>query len=93
VHRKNIIGSRIKTARKEAHMSQMELAAKLQVMGIVIDRSGIAKVETGRRPVSDIEIAAISRILNVQIEWLFEKSEDWSKQFPEELLDSPGHKD
>lgn len=93
MHQKNIIGSRIKTARKESHMSQMGLAAKLQVMGIVIDRSAIAKVETGRRPVSDIEIAAISRILNVQIEWLFAQREDWFKQFAEQQLDSLDGKD
>ena len=74
-------------------MSQMELAAKLQVIGIVIDRSAIAKVETGRRPISDIEIAAISRILNVQIEWLFAQCEDWFKQFVKNQLDSLDGKD
>jgi transcriptional regulator with XRE-family HTH domain len=87
VHQKNIIGVRIKTARKESHVSQMELAAKLQVLGIMIDRSAIAKVETGRRPITDIEIAAISRILNVQIEWLFAEREDWFKQFAQQQPD------
>ena len=53
-------------------MSQEKLAGRLQVMGIKIDRSAIAKVETGRRPVSDIEIAAIAKTLNVQVSWLFQ---------------------
>jgi len=87
------VGSRIKTARKESHMSQMELAARLQVMGIVIDRSAIAKVETGRRPVSDIEAAAIARILSVHIEWLFAESDNWFRQFSEQPLGSQDHKD
>jgi transcriptional regulator with XRE-family HTH domain len=74
VHRKNIIGLRIRQARKAAHFTQMELAAQLQLMGITIDRSAIAKIETDRRPVSDIEIAAIAKILKVDISWLFEDS-------------------
>ncbi len=52
----------------------MELAAQLQLFGITIDRSGIAKLETGRRPVSDIEVAAIAKVLKVSIPWLFEES-------------------
>jgi len=57
-------------------MSQDKLAARLQVVGINIGRSAIAKIETGRRPVSDIEIAAIADILGVEIPWLFAESKD-----------------
>jgi transcriptional regulator with XRE-family HTH domain len=74
VHRKNIIGSRVRKARKESQITQMELAARLQLLGITIDRSGIAKLESGRRPASDIEVAAIARVLKVTIPWLFEES-------------------
>ena len=74
VRRKNIIGSRVRKARKESRVTQMELAARLQVLGITIDRSGIAKLESGRRPASDIEVAAIAKVLKVSIPWLFEKS-------------------
>jgi len=72
VRDKNIIGPWIREARKKADMSQEKLAGRLQVIGIKIDRSAIAKVETGRRPVSDIEIAAIAKTLNVQVSWLFQ---------------------
>jgi len=54
----------------------MELAARLQVLGITIDRSGIAKLESGRRPASDIEVAAIAIVLKVPIPWLFEDSNE-----------------
>ncbi len=74
VRRKNIIGSRVRQARKKSRMTQMELAARLQLFGITIDRSGIAKLETGRRPASDIEVAAIATVLKVTIPWLFEES-------------------
>ena len=46
----------------------------MQLMGVAIDRSGIAKLESGRRPASDIEVAAIAKILKVSIPWLFEES-------------------
>jgi transcriptional regulator with XRE-family HTH domain len=74
VRRKNIIGSRVRKARKESKITQMELAARLQLLGIIIDRSGIAKLESGRRPASDIEAAAIAKVLDVPIPWLFEES-------------------
>jgi len=74
VRRKNIIGSRVRKARKESRVTQMELAARLQVLGITIDRSGIAKLESGRRPASDIEVATIAKVLKVTIPWLFEES-------------------
>jgi transcriptional regulator with XRE-family HTH domain len=67
------VGLRIREARKEKGVTQLALAAKLQLMGITIDRSGIAKLETDKRPISDIELAAIAKILNVDISWLFEK--------------------
>jgi transcriptional regulator with XRE-family HTH domain len=74
VRRKNIIGSRVRQARKESKITQMELAARLQLLGITIDRSGIAKLESGRRPASDIEVATIAKALKVPIPWLFEES-------------------
>lgn len=54
----------------------MALTARLQVLGVSIDRSAVAKIETGRRPVSDIEIVAISQVLGVDIPWLFDGSRD-----------------
>jgi len=69
---KNIVGSRVSKARKEQKITQMELAARLQISGIKIDRPAISKLESGRRPVSDIEVAAIAKALKVPISWLFE---------------------
>jgi transcriptional regulator with XRE-family HTH domain len=82
VRRKNIIGARVREARKQNRITQLELAARLQILGITIDRSGIAKLESGARPASDIEVAAIARILKVSIPWLFGESNS--------LLDSLG---
>lgn len=75
VRRKNIVGSRVRKARRDSRITQMELATQLQLMGVAIDRSGIAKLESGRRPASDIEVAAIAKVLKVSIPWLFEESD------------------
>jgi transcriptional regulator with XRE-family HTH domain len=80
---KNIIGLNIRQARKTIQITQMDLAARLQVLGVVIDRSAIAKIETGRRPISDIEIAAISQILNVEIAWLFKDCKTLLNKLPD----------
>ncbi len=69
---KNIIGEKIRQARKERRITQAVLAAKLQLLGIMIDRTAIAKLESGRRPVTDIEIAGISKVLEVDILSMFE---------------------
>ena len=76
MQRKNIVGPRVQKARREAGVTQMELAARLQVLSVSIDRSGIAKLESGRRPISDIEVAAIAKVLKVPIPWLFGESND-----------------
>lgn len=72
MQRKNIVGSRVRKARKESKITQMELAARLQVLGIKVDRPAISKLESGSRPVTDIEVDAIAKILKVPISWFFE---------------------
>jgi len=56
-------------------MAQMELASQLQLLGIRVDRATIAKIELGIRPLSDIEIIAISKILKISLNSLFAESE------------------
>jgi len=74
VQKKNIIGSHIYKARKTSKITQKDLVAQLQVSGIKIDQAGLSKLENGNRPITDIEIIAIARILKVPISRLFEGS-------------------
>jgi len=70
---RNVIGNRVRLARKKAKppITQADLAARLQIKGLRVDRVTISKIETGYREVSDIEAAAISEALGVSISWLF----------------------
>jgi transcriptional regulator with XRE-family HTH domain len=76
--KKNIIGSRIKQARKTADppITQLELVARLQALGISIDQSGLSKIESGQRPITDIEIDALSKVLKVSVAWLFNEKQN-----------------
>ena len=56
-------------------MTQMELAGQLQLLGIRVDRATIAKIELGIRPLSDIEIIAIGKVLKTNVNKLFGESE------------------
>ena len=67
----NIIGPRIKEARARAGMSQKELSEKLELMAVYTCRGSISRIENGNRAVTDIEIDAISKILNVSLDFLF----------------------
>jgi len=48
----------------------VDLAARLQVLGLKIDQSAISKIEQGRRPVLDLEVIALARALRVSASWL-----------------------
>ena len=68
--KKNICGERIREARVVQKMSQSELAAKMQVAGITIERDSISRVEIGTRFVADYELKVFAKVLNVNILWL-----------------------
>lgn len=70
---KNVIGPRLRAARMRGRLpvSQQELAARITIMGISMDRTTISKIEGGDRLVTDYELYAFSRALNLPLEWFF----------------------
>ena len=68
--KKNISGDRIHAARCQKRLTQSELAARLQVNGIVIERDSISRIEIGTRFVADYELMILAKILDVSVEWL-----------------------
>ena len=67
---KNISGDRIHQARTAKRLSQADLAAQMQVNGVVIEREAISKIETGDRFVTDYELKVFAKVLGVSMEWL-----------------------
>lgn len=67
---KNVSGERIYQARAALRLSQAELAARMQVNGVAIEREAISKIETGDRFVTDYELMVFARVLHVTMDWL-----------------------
>lgn len=70
---RNIIGHRIRQARLENNLTQEQLAIKLQIVGFRHTRNTIAKIESGFRQITDVEIKAMAELLHVSVGWLFEE--------------------
>ena len=54
------------------HISQRALADKMQLFGIDIDKNAIQRIECGKRFVTDIELVAIAKVLDVSVMELLE---------------------
>ena len=68
--RKNLCGDAIRIARCKKHLSQAELAARMQVNEILLERDSISRIEIGTRFVSDYELKVFSEVLGVGVEEL-----------------------
>lgn len=66
----NVCGKNIAKLRTELKISQRELADRMQLVGIDIDKNAIQRIECGKRFVTDIEIIAFAKIFNVPFEAL-----------------------
>lgn len=67
---KNLIGPSLRKARINLNFTQQDLSNKLEVMAIYIDRASISKIERQKRIVTDYELLALSKVLNVSVNWL-----------------------
>lgn len=68
----NICGKNVAKFRMELKISQRELADRMQLVGIDIDKNAIQRIECGKRFVTDIETIAFSKVFNVTLEQLLE---------------------
>ena len=68
--KKNISGDRIREARPKQRLSQTDLAARMQIRGVIIERDSISRIVIGTRFVPDYELPVFARILDVPVTWL-----------------------
>ena len=74
--KKNICGERIREARVIKRISQSELASKMQIEGIILERDSISRIEIGTRFVADYELMIFAKVLKVTVEWQLSKREE-----------------
>ena len=68
--KKNICGGRVHEARCRLRLTQSDLAARLQINGIIMERDSISRIEIGTRFVADYELRELAKILGVTVNWL-----------------------
>ena len=68
--------------RCERNLTQEELATKLQLAGLDLDRIAVAKIESRIRSVYDYELAMIAHLLAVPADELLPKSSPLTKLLP-----------
>ena len=69
----NLCGQNVATLRKKMKISQRILADRLQLIGLDVDKNAVQRIECGKRFVTDIELVALSNVLNVSISELLKQ--------------------
>lgn len=69
----NACGKNIAKLRIDLKISQRELADRMQLVGIDIDKNAIQRIECGKRFVTDIEIIAFAKIFNISFDELLQR--------------------
>ena len=70
VKSKNIIGNKIKNLRKQAGLTQKQLAEKLQLLGHEFSDLTILRIEQGTRFVPDYEVVILSDFFHISTDEL-----------------------
>ncbi len=73
--RNNICGVKVAKLRKGLRISQRELADRLQLLNLDIDKNAVQRIESGQRFVTDIELTYLARVFETTIEDLLKKDE------------------
>ena len=67
----NIIGPQVRYLRETKGMTQDQLAARCNVVGLNISRGTLAKIESRVRRVTDSEVALLAKALKVDVAELY----------------------
>lgn len=70
----NVVGTKVKQFRTAKKMSQQALSAQLELLGIYVCRGSVSRIEDHQRTVTDMELYAFSKVLNVPVMNLYEDS-------------------
>lgn len=72
--RNNVAGIKVAELRKGLRISQRELADRLQVVGLDIDKNTVQRMESGQRFITDIEVISLAKVFGITVEELLESN-------------------
>lgn len=73
----NVVGKNVRALRRKRRMTQQALSNRLELLGVYVCRGSVSRIEYGVRTVTDIELLAIARVLEVSVNELFEGNEKY----------------
>lgn len=73
--KKNMSGVRVRALREKAKLSQEELMAQLQLLGMDAERGVIKRIENGDRAVNDLELRLLAEFFHVTYDYLIDGKE------------------
>ena len=73
--KKNIVGNNLKKYRELKGLSQRDVCKKLELLGLQIYHSDIHYMEHGQKPIKDYEAKALSIILGISLEQIYEDTD------------------
>lgn len=76
-YKQNICGNEIRRLRVQDELSQEELAARCEVLGLKLSRSSLAHIENGIRCIRDHELIIIAKALRVDPMKLYPPISKW----------------
>lgn len=85
--RRNLIADKLIHLRQEHGFSQRELAHRLQLIGMDMDKNVITRIETNKRYVTDIELRALASVFRISYSELLDPPETAA------LPDKPAHEE
>lgn len=65
--RNNRCGENVTVFRVKLGLSQRQLADKLQLIGLDVDKNAIQRIEAGKRFVTDIELVYLAEVLAIDV--------------------------
>ena len=71
--RNNVAGIKVAELRKGLRISQRELADRLAVIGLDVDKNAVQRMESGQRFITDIEMISLAKIFNTTVEELLRR--------------------
>lgn len=66
---RNLFGDIIKKKRQILNLSQEQLVAKLNLLGLDINQSDLSRIESFKRPIFDYELYCICTVLDININY------------------------
>ncbi len=73
----NIVGNNLKKYRELKGLSQRDICKKLELLGLQIYNSDIHYMEHGEKPIKDYEAKALSIVLGISLDQIYENTDKY----------------